>query len=298
MSARLRACVAALGGRMTGPMRASVPGPNHSKRDASVSLLDTGTRVLYNTFSMRDSDAEVARYLEAHGVPVGGGKQRPLSNTERRRIADANAKHERERVAKAASRWAEGYIADIGGCGRRYFASRHLSAATIALACRGGLSVREHRDERGRLSILKLARDRNGKACAVQMTKLKSDGSGKRGDSLDRITWGVLRGAAVQVLAPADQALAVCEGLEDALAFYEIHKIPAWAALGASNLQQFEPPAGVKRLFIAADGDAAGKEAAEKLFSRLRSKLRVTFALPPDDLDWADVLAAKKGRAQ
>jgi hypothetical protein len=143
--------------------------------------------------------------------------------------------------------------------------------------------------------MVALARDKRGTGRAVQLTKLKADGSGKRGGQLDRITYGVLKGATVQLLPPVSGALAICEGVEDALAFYELHHIPAWAALGTSNLQQFEPPSGVKRVFIAADGDDAGKGAADRLFARLRNRVRITMALAPNEMDWADVLAAKKG---
>jgi DNA primase len=89
--------------------------------------------------------------------------------------------------------------------------------------------------------------------------------------------------------------LAIAEGVETALSFYDLFRIPCWAALGTSNLQAFVPPPEVKHVFIAVDGDRSGYEAAAKLFSRLKGRVRCTLSAAPDGLDWSDVLIARRG---
>ncbi|HVK82083.1 MAG TPA: toprim domain-containing protein, partial [Verrucomicrobiae bacterium] len=66
-------------------------------------------------------------------------------------------------------------------------------------------------------------------------------------------------------------------------------RAPAWALLSAGNLARFEPPAGVERLIIAHDNDAAGLEALEQLRARLSKRLDIVAAPPPTGFnDWND----------
>lgn len=209
-----------------------------------------------------------------------------------RRYVERAIADQATQIAEVRQLWGEGASAAPGGPVRTYLAGRGLSAATIALATRAGGAIREHRDRYGRPAMLAAARNGAGAGRAVQLTKLKRDGSAKRGDSEDRITTGPMSGAAVQLLAPVDGALAICEGVETALALYQLHRIPAWATLGAANLAAFAPPAGVRRLVIAADNDAPGRKAAARLLRRLRRSVKCTTMLAPRGMDWADVLAA------
>lgn len=72
-----------------------------------------------------------------------------------------------------------------------------------------------------------------------------------------------IRGAAIR-LGPAGETLLIAEGIETALSGQQETRIPAWAAISASNMPNIVLPelplAGV--VIIAADGDDTGADAA------------------------------------
>jgi putative DNA primase/helicase len=85
--------------------------------------------------------------------------------------------------------------------------------------------------------------------------------------------------------------LAVAEGIETALSFAQLFGVPSWAALGTANLASFEPPAGLRKLWIAGDPGEAGIEAARRLAQRVRTRMEVMISRPDDAPgDWNDVL--------
>jgi putative DNA primase/helicase len=102
-----------------------------------------------------------------------------------------------------------------------------------------------------------------------------------------------INGGIVRLHQPIDD-LGIAEGIENALAAYEMFGIPTWATIAARNLKLFEPPSGISGLHIFGDNDASytGQEAAYALAKRLFAKhLPVEVHLPPEvDIDWLDVL--------
>lgn len=93
-------------------------------------------------------------------------------------------------------------------------------------------------------------------------------------------TSGSLNGASVQLFSPSESKqtgsppethLIVAEGIETALAASELFGLPAWAALSANGIKQFEPPENT-RILIVADNDIprpVGYEAAHDLAVKL-----------------------------
>lgn len=109
-----------------------------------------------------------------------------------------------------------------------------------------------------------------------------------------------INGAAVRLHDPANGILGVAEGIETALAAYELHSIPTWAALNENGIQTFVPPDGVHTIHVFADNDSnfVGQDAAYSLARRLtREKKTVQVHVPHlPDTDWLDVLVGSGTR--
>lgn len=151
-----------------------------------------------------------------------------------------------------------------------------------------------------------------GQLVSVHRTYLRRDGQGKAPvespKKLARPAWErATQGAAIPLYPLAGDELALAEGIETALAVRVARpELPVWACVTAGGLARWEPPPGVRAVWIMADRDAsgAGQQAAWTLRHRLaRQGLRVRVCLPPGPipphtkgLDWLDVLCSTGDR--
>ncbi len=98
-------------------------------------------------------------------------------------------------------------------------------------------------------------------------------------------------GSAIR-LSPVTSTLGVAEGIETALAAWEIFGTPTWATTSAGILVKWTPPDGVKRVIIYGDNDRnfTGQSAAYMLAKNLsRMKLEVDVQIPGETgTDWCD----------
>lgn len=94
-------------------------------------------------------------------------------------------------------------------------------------------------------------------------------------------------------LWPVHELVAIAEGIETAIAFQMLWKVPTWAVISADGMKKFNPPEGIKGVFIAGDNDrnftgqAAAYDAAHRLTMR---GYHVEVHLPPERGDWNDYL--------
>lgn len=96
-----------------------------------------------------------------------------------------------------------------------------------------------------------------------------------------------VNGGAIRLM-PHGETLGVAEGIESAFAAYFLTKVPTWATVSSTIMQNFVPPEGVKNVVIFADNDLpdaqgrrAGQHAAELLKQRLEAMgISVKVKLP------------------
>ena len=86
-------------------------------------------------------------------------------------------------------------------------------------------------------------------------------------------------------LAESSDHLLIGEGIETCLAAMQLFDRPAWAALSASGLSTLDLPQTVRDVTIIADGDDAGRSAADFSAKRWEQKA-VMYALPPHPEEW------------
>ena len=119
---------------------------------------------------------------------------------------------------------------------------------------------------------------------AIHRTYLLADGRKAQIDR-QRMMLGPCGGNTVR-LAAAGPKLALSEGIENGLSFMEATGIPTWAALSAGNLSMVTIPDDVRELVIVADGEDAGREAANQTADRwIREGLKVRIVDFGDGFD-------------
>lgn len=209
----------------------------------------------------------------------GSGRQIDCAVVERARTEAAEREREAtvERLAKARWLWsqskpivssvAERYLRDARGCAGplpatlRFLPARGAHGPAMLAAF--GIPVEP---EPGELAISRNA------IRGVHITRLAPDGSGKAGTEADKIMIGRSAGSPI-VLAPANDllALAITEGIEDALSVHEATGLGAWAAGSASRLPALATalPLYVECVTVVADDDEDGRRHADELARRI-----------------------------
>jgi putative DNA primase/helicase len=109
-------------------------------------------------------------------------------------------------------------------------------------------------------------------------------------------TVSTINGAAIRLHHIIDGEIGIAEGVETALAAFQLFNVPVWSVISANGIKTFCPPAGTRRLVVFADNDrnyvgqAAAYQAAERL---TRQGIEVEIRVAPEvDTDWLDALVA------
>jgi len=108
---------------------------------------------------------------------------------------------------------------------------------------------------------------------SVHVTRLLPDGSGRERGKAAKITIGRPLGLPI-VLAPVTDtlALAITEGIEDALSVYQATGLGAWAAGSAPYMLSIEVPDYIDAITIIADADDQGQRGAIGLAQQLHQR--------------------------
>lgn len=134
-------------------------------------------------------------------------------------------------------------------------------------------------------------------AAAVHRTWLHADGSGKADIEPAKAMLGATAGGAVR-LSDGPARLVVAEGIESALSLLcGLLDGPAtvWAGLSTSGMRGLNLPREPGRLTIAADGDTAGREAANALAERAHSSgWQVGILDAGTGADWNTILQERR----
>lgn len=257
------------------------PGPGHNPRDRSLSVWVTESgSILVHSFSGDPFDACVS-YLGL-GYRAVRVDQETYQRLRRERLAET---HRQRKIRLAfCHRMLEGAVALEGSPGAIYFAERGIGWFPQDVVFHPN-APKDYEETRFGPAILAVARV-GTPIYGLQATYLRRNLKEKTG----RASFGDIMGSAVRLL-PGAPAMAVAEGLETAASYAELEGVPTWATLGTANLKMFEPPAYVRHLTIAADGDVPGLEAAHTLAARCRCD--VTIASAPAGSDWNDVATGK-----
>lgn len=133
----------------------------------------------------------------------------------------------------------------------------------------------------------------DGQGVSLHRTFIK-DGQKAPVDSAKKLIPGTIPDGSAIRLSPVCSTMGVAEGIETALAAWEIFGVPTWATVSSTMMAKWQPPEGVTEVFVFGDNDPgfAGQHAAYGLarsLVRLKIKTRV---LIPDEVgtDFADHL--------
>lgn len=188
----------------------------------------------------------------------------------------------------------------------KYLTGRGLSLTSYPTALRvhNALGYYE-RDDAGKSrkvgvypAMLAAVQDVSGTPVTLHRTYLSNGRKLISRDARKVLSAGIA-GAAVRLFEPTDE-LALCEGIETALAVHLATGKPVWAAISAGNLEKVVLPAGVRRVQIYADNDSDGDFAGQAFAFALARRLRLergpqagrqvqVFLPRTPGADWADV---------
>lgn len=126
--------------------------------------------------------------------------------------------------------------------------------------------------------------------------KVKGEHSSKADVLPNKMMLGQVKGGTV-MLTSANPKLVITEGIETALSVYAATGFSTWASLSASGMVSVQvPPTNItQEIIIAADADATGIAAANKLAARLLDEgYKVSIATPSPGKDFNDLMKETK----
>lgn len=295
MSDLLHRIVADIGGEVSdGGKRALCPGPGHTIKDRSMSLLLTSRGLVVNSWSPKTDWQECRRWLEERGHVDAFCKTASTADARPRgpRAKLQPRTYDPRKIAYAKRLWDQGLPTE-GTLVARYHERRGLDAAMAASSQVRFAPQCDHRAYgtlRGRPTtspamICRITAP-DGAICGIHKTYLDPQTEYRRVEGPIRQILGRLMGGAIR-LHQSDRRLLVAEGYETTQSASRRFDTPAWCLLSAANFYEWLPPRGVEELLIAGDPGIQGVAAANTLADRVRAMgVAVRICVPDGPYDW------------
>jgi hypothetical protein len=290
---------AALGGEISGN-QVLCPGPGHPPRDRSVAVRPTGDgSFIVHTFSPADDWRTCRDYVRRRlGLPPwqpGDERDRRVPRERIRAFDQAVVDREEEprpytedevrRMALAVRIWNEG-VDPRDTLAHKYLNKGRKLALPDTVATR---ALRYHprcpwRDEDTGKTIFVPAliaaftSFEDGRVTAIHRIRVDHP---HRWPKTSRMMLGTVRRAAV-MFDPADDTLAIGEGVETCMAARELGLAPAWALGSVGRISRFPVIDGVKTLRILGEAGAASAAAVNLCMPRWRAAGRHVQTVMPD----------------
>lgn len=276
----LRSAARALGGEVVG-RGILCPGPHHSRRDRSLSILfDAKAPGGFTLHSHAGDDFGVCRdhVRERLGLSLN---HEPKLNVTLSKADGVNLEPGSDRTALALRIWRE--------------ARQPAESPVVHYLARRGLDLIPDAHEvlrfhpsapfagnRTRAMVALVRNIITNEPQAIHRTALSLDGQKAEVNGKDRLALASIRGGAVKLTADEEvtTCLGIGEGIETTLSLRclpEFGASPAWSVLNAGGITSFPVLPGIECLWIAVDDDPAGRGASELCADRWHRAGREVF---------------------
>jgi len=173
----------------------------------------------------------------------------------------------------------------------RYLKGRGVDRSSYGKVLRVNTNCRYSESE-SYPAMIAAIQDQDGQGVSLHRTFLK-DGKKAPVERPRMVMPGDLPAGSAVRLGEAGSFMGIAEGIETALAAWDIFGVVTWAALNAHLLSEWMPPTSVKQVYIFGDNDASftGQAASYALAKRLHRKgIEVVMQIAPETgKDWADM---------
>lgn len=225
-----------------------------------------------------------------------------VSEEERTRRKEADARLTAERIALARSIWERGEP-PVGTPAEVYARSRGINMA-LPRSSRFVMTPRWRDSETGEVgrdhpALVCALVDAPGRVVGVQCIFLQDGGRRKyervREDGSKakaKLTFGVIVGSAFRIGPPSDH-IVICEGPEDGLTLrQQLPDTTVWVACGTALMSRVSLPSSIHRVTLAGDNGTAGRDAVDQATAAYLDAGIAVNAIFPDDgfKDWNDQL--------
>lgn len=244
-----------LGGRARGN-RVSCPGPGHSNKDQSLTVVFTADGFIVHSFSTSDNWQECKDYVRSRLGISDNWKPDPTKFKPAENDDDRNFEF-------AMQIWDQA-TAVTGTLAERYLTGRAIAADLPCIRFHPRLKI----DGQFAPALVAIYRDiLTNEPCGVQRTFLTPDAR-----KIDRRMLGPSRGAAIKI-DDDDQvtsSITVGEGLETCLSARRLGLSPSWALMSSNGIREFPVLDGIETVTFLAERDnrrqneMATKEAARR----------------------------------